>query len=207
MENAYKLSEAAAEQSAKTSGALRNQVASLEAAIQRDDLIRATPSQATSQRPMGQGNISTEIVAYLDVETAQISKSLRNCRIKLLDLFHYMAYTDRGKGVVVERWDRDTFYAGQTYFFRWSGRGQSVDAVDVSSRERAEIARCLGTAVELTTTAPGPVGHIFHGDQYHLTVEITADNSRPVEREYWLQMHQGGSAVFAEWDESRTTWR
>ena len=122
MESAYKLSEAAAEQSAKTSATLRNQIVSLEAVIQRDDLIRVTPSQATSHRPMGQRNISSEVIAYLDVETAEAGNPLRNCRIKLTDLFHHMAYTDRGKGVVVERWDRDTFYAGQTYFFRWSGR-------------------------------------------------------------------------------------
>ena len=174
--------------------------------IQTDDLIRATPSQASSLRPTGQGGATVwEVVAYLDVATADTTKPLRNCRVKLLDLHHHMAYTDRNIGQVVERWDRDAFSAGQTYFFSWSGRHGSIDAVDIHSKERSSIARCLGTRTELTTTA-GAAGHIFHGDQYHLIVEITADNSRPVTREYWLRMHQGKSAVIEEWDDSRTTW-
>jgi hypothetical protein len=157
--------------------------------------------------PTGQGgNTVSEVVAYLDVATADTNEPLRNCRVKLLDIHHYFAYTDRGRDQVVERWDKDNFYAGQTYFFRWSGRDESIDAVDISSQERATIARCLDShSTELTTTA-GPAGHLFHGDQYHLTVEITADNSRPITREYWLKMHQGKSDVIEEWDDSRTSW-
>ncbi len=186
---------------------VQRQRESLEAVNQKDVLIQATPSQASSLRPTGRGGDTvSEIVAYLDVATTDTNKPLRNCRIKLLDLYHHMAYMDRNKGQVVERWDRDSFYAGQTYFFSWSGRDNSVDAVDVHSQERATIARCLGTTLTELTTTSGRVGHIFHGDQYHLTVEITADNSRPVTKEYWLRMHQGKSAVIEEWDDSRTSW-
>jgi len=149
-------------------------------------------------RPTGQGTTVWEINAYLDVSTVDVNKPLHNCRIKLLELEHYFAFTDKGKGALIERWERDRFYQGQTYFFSWSGRPATLDAVDVHRSERASIAKCVDTVPELTTTA-GKVGHLFHGDQYHLIVEITADNSLPLTKEYWLQMHQGNRPVIEEW--------
>ncbi len=119
-----------------------------------------------------------------------------------MELEHYDTW--KANGAVVERWSRDLFYQGQAYSFSWSGRPHTVDAVDVPRRERASIAKCVGTRPELTTTA-GAVCHLFYGDQYHLTVEITADNSLPLVKEYWLQMYQG-SPIIEEWDDSRTTW-
>jgi len=150
-------------------------------------------------RSTGQGTTVWEINAYLDVETIDQRKPLRNCRIKLLELEHRLAYTDKDKEAVIERWSRDSFYGGQTCFFSWSGRLQAVDAIDVHKSARASIAKCVDTVPELTTTA-GKVGHLFHGDQYHLTVEITADNSLPLTKEYWLQMHEGNRPVIEEWD-------
>jgi len=207
MESAYNLSQTAAEAHATSVTDLKDRIAKLEATLECDDLIRATPIQVSSLRPTGQGQPAWEVLAYLDVETADRNKPLHNCRIKLLDLYHFHAFKERsGDEVqVVERWDRDTFYGGQTYAFCWSGRDSCVDAIDVHSKERASIARCLDTRAELTTTS-GSAGHLFHGDQYHLFVEITADNSRPVKKEYWLRMHEGSSPVIQEWDDSRTTW-
>lgn len=206
-ESAYQLLESNKASQEQELADLKARVASLDAQLTRDDLIEVSPSHASSLKPIGQGNTAREVVAYLDVQTADVNKPLRNCRVKLVELHHYLAVTDRNTREVIERWDRDSFYAGQTYFFRWSGRGSSIDAVDVHSRERASIARCVGTtATELTTTAEGPASHMFHGDQYHLVVEITADNSRPATRDYWLQLHQGDSPVIEEWDENRTTW-
>ncbi len=187
-------------------GTLSAQVKELEGALQRDDLIRVTPTQSSGQTPVGSGNTVSETVAYLGVATADTNRPLLNCRIKLLDLQHHMASTNLQTQEVVERWDRDYFYAGQTYFFRWSGRDEALDAVDIHSQERASIARCLGaTSGDLTTTR-GPAGHIYHGDQYHLVVEVTAENAQPVTKEYRLQMIQGHSPLIEEWDESRTTW-
>lgn len=168
-------------------------------------LIRVTPNQGSSMRPINQGRTVWEIDAYLDVETIDQSRPLRNCRVKLRDLKHHLAYTDKNKDAVIERWDQDPFYQGQTYFFSWSGRPYTVEAVDVHKSERASIAKCVDTRPEWTTTA-GAVGHMFHGDQYHLTVEVTADNSLPLTKEYWLQMHQGNRPVIEEWDDSRSTW-
>jgi len=162
-------------------------------------LIRVTPNQGSNMRPTSQGTTVWEIDAYLDVETIDQRKPLRNCRIKLLELEHYYAYTDKDKEAVIERWNQDSFYGGQTCFFCWSGRPDTVEAVDVHKSERASIARCVDTVPELTTTA-GKVGHLFHGDQYHLIVEITADNSLPLTKEYWLKMHEGNGPVIEEWD-------
>lgn len=162
-------------------------------------LIRVTSNQGSNMRPTNQGTTVWEIDAYLDVETIDQRKPLRNCRIKLLELEHHLACTDKDKEAVIERWGRDSFYGGQACFFCWSGRPQTVDAVDVHKSERASIAKCVDTVPELTTTA-GKVGHLFHGDQYHLTVEITADNSLPLTKEYWLQMHEGNRPVIEEWD-------
>ncbi len=166
-------------------------------------LIRVTPNQVSSMKP-SQGTTVSEIDAYLDVATIDQGRPLRNCRVKFLELEHYLAWTE--SGVVKERWDRDPFYTGQTHFFSWSGRPDAVEAVDVPRSERACISKCINTRPEWTTTA-GAVGHMFHGDQYHLTVEVTADNSLPLTKEYWLQMYQGSRLVIEEWDDSRTTWR
>ncbi|MDO8614857.1 MAG: hypothetical protein Q7T33_03850 [Dehalococcoidia bacterium] len=172
---------------------------------QRPLLIGVTPNQAAGRNPVGGGNTVSEVVAYLDVAAIDENRPLRNCRVKLRELEHYFAWTDKSAGEVKESWGRDSFYVGHTYFFTWSGRGSSVDAIDIQSMERASIARCINTVPELTTTA-GKVGHLFHGDQYRLTVEITADNSRPLTKSYWLQMHAGKSPVIKEWDDSQTSW-
>lgn len=194
IENTYRLT-----------GGLRERITELEAILDRDDLIRATPNKGSGSMPV-RSNTVTHVLAYLDVKTADCAKPLRSCRVKLIDLYHYSAYTDLNIGKVVERWDRDHFHAGQTWFFPWSGRTNSVDAVDIHSSERAVIASCLETNAELMTTG-GPAGHIFHGDQYRLAIEITADNCRPFRRDYWLQLHQGDGPVIEEWDDSRTTWQ
>ena len=95
MESAYKLREAAAASHAEAVTQLRNQIAQLEAA--RDDLIRVTPAQASGMRPTGQGQTVWEVVAYLDVETADCTKPLHNCRIKLLDLYLYYGFSSGTK--------------------------------------------------------------------------------------------------------------
>jgi hypothetical protein len=166
--------------------------------------LKVTPRQAGGRKPMAHGDTTSEIIAYLDIETTDENAPLRNCRVKLLELEHHTAWTQEGE--VKERWDRDSFYAGQTYFFSWSGRASSIEAVDIYKKERAVIARCVGTRPELTTTQ-GAVGHLFHGDRYHLTVEITTDDSLPITREYCLQMHQGRDLpVIQEWDAGQTSW-
>lgn len=164
-------------------------------------LIRVTPNQGSNLTPTGQGDVTVwELDAYLDVETIDQSRPLRDCRIKLLELEHFETWIhkEKGKEAVIERWARDPFYQGQTYFFSWSGRPAAVDAVDVHSSERASIAKCAGVRPELTTTA-GTVGYLFLGDQYHLTVEITADNSLPLTKEYWLQMIGGHQTIIEDW--------
>ncbi len=178
-------------------------------AVEKDraqQLIRVTPNQGSGSMPTGQGNTVSEIDAYLDVETIDQGRPLRNCRVKLLELEHYFAWTDRGTREAHESWVRDHFYQGQTYFFSWSGRPDTAEAVDVHRSERASIAKCVGTRPELTTTVR-PAGHLFHGDQYHLKVEVTADNSLPLVKEYRLQLYQGNQTIIEEWDDSRTTWR
>ena len=172
------------------------------AALEKDraqQLIRVTPNQGRGMKPTSQGTTVWEIYAYLDVETTDQGRPLRNCRIKLLELEHYLEWTDKDKEAVVGRWDRDSFYQGQTYFFSWSGRPDTVDAIEVSSGARATIAKLVGTIPEWTTTK-GAVGHLFHGDEYHLIVEVTADNSLPLTKEYWLQMLGGNQPIIEEWD-------
>ena len=162
-------------------------------------LIRATPNQGQGLKPIG-SDTAWEIDAYLDVEPSDPRSPLRNCRIKLVEFEQRIAWTDNGVNKV--RWNRDTFYQGQTYYFSWSGKASSVDAVDIHKSERAIIAKCVNQAPELTTTA-GKVGHLFYGDEYHVIVEITADNSLSLTKEYWLQMYQHTGPVIEEWDASR----
>lgn len=162
-------------------------------------LIRVTPSEGKGMKPAGQGTTVWEIDAYLDVETIDQSRPLSNCRIKLLELEHYLRWTDKNKGKEMDSWVRDSFYQGQAYFFSWSGRPDTIEAVDIHKSERASIAKCINTRPELTTTA-GAVCHLFYGEQYHLIVEVTAENSLPLTKEYWLQMFQGNRPVIEKWD-------
>ena len=163
-------------------------------------LIRVTPSQGSNMTPIN-GSTVWEIDAYLDVETIDQSRPLLNCRIKLLELEHFdtWIHKDKGKETVIERWSRDSFYQGQRYLFSWSGKSHTVEAVDVPRSERASIAKCVNQRPEWTTTE-GAVGHLFYGDQYHLIVEVTADNSLPLTKEYWLQMFGGNQPIIEEWN-------
>ncbi len=166
-------------------------------------LIKATPRGGENMRPTGGGVTSWEVDAYIDVETLDEGEPLRNCRIKLVDLLHRNDWTEKSTREVHVSWTRDPFYQGQTYFFGWSGRPNQVDAVDVPRRETATVARSIDTHPQWTTTL-GAVGRLFDGDQYHLFVEITADNSLPLSKEYWLQMRQvvlgSAGSVIEDWE-------
>ena len=186
----------------KTVSHMVNRRGTILAATPRDglqQLIRVTPNQGKNMRVTGPGTTVWEIDAYLDVETIDQGRPLRNCRIKLVELENYATWTDKNKDAMIERWSQDAFYQGQTYFFSWSGRPGTVEAVDVPKSERASIAKCVDTRPELTTTV-GKVGHLLYGDQYHLIVEVTADNSLPLTKKYWLQMVGGNQPIIEELD-------
>ncbi len=173
---------------------------------ERDNLIEVTPISVKGHVPLAHGDTASEVFAFLDVRTKSTAKPLEGCRVKLLDLHNYSAHTDMNQGKVIETWNRDYFYSGQTYFFSWSGRDKTVEAVDIHSQERAIVAGLRGSSsFQLATTSEAAL-HMYHGDQYHLFVEITAENSQPVLKEYWLQMHHGKSSVIEEWDHSKTSW-
>ena len=54
----------------------------------------------------------------------------------------------------------------------------------------------------MTTTET--IGHMNHGDQYRVKVEITADNSLPLQGDYWVRIGIGGDRpVIEDWDDAK----
>ena len=151
-------------------------------------LIRATPGHIRHGQP-------TVVEAFLDVETTNQNQPLRNCRVMLVGLHTYSAST---------HWQEDPAYSGQTYFFTWRDKEPTVEARDIQGKEQANIAKATRTTQCEWTTTDKAIGRIGHGDQYRLKVEITADNSLPLQRDYWVRIGIGGvRPVIEDWDDAK----
>ena len=135
------------------------------------------------------------VEAYLEVENINPNQPLRNCRVMLVVLHTYSASA---------HWQEDSSYSGETYFFTWRGQAPTVEAIAVQGKERANIAQGISTKKCEWMTTAGAIGGIGHGDQYRLKVEITADNSPPLGRDYWLRIGIGGvRPVIEDWDDAK----